>query len=376
MSTALPRQEIGSPYLRLNIPLALYAILLFEGISIPTKARDSVPAHEFLDLGLETLQALNKLVQNYCTILGPHLLYASLLNACSTVVCWGGYIRDIGAALTSSHRCKLPRASPPTESNRTAEAMSLEGMERTMYEVATGSPSRSTIDRYPDSNNLVKELVSSAAPPSQISDAASAAVSAIGEFNHKFRDFMNHCMENPEHLSTGSKVSSVSIILFWNLGALILVESLLSKPTINIPSHLSSTIHSLQKESIFSITQISQRLLSLAPEEPFNLQNGLAADVPILAYHITPSLTATTFKKAIEAIVSEQGPSPHNRKENQQPTTNDNDIRKHQIDSSMKAISSLDVTVGGAQASRTAFDGLMRRYGDVLSECWSESFET
>lgn len=104
-------------------------------------------------------------------------------------------------------------------------------------------------------------------------------------------------------------------------------------------------------------------MLSLPPEEAFNLQNGLRADVPIISYHITPSLTATTFEKAIEAMIDIH-------------LTDEQDnvsMWKQQIDTLMKSLTSLDVTVGGEQVTKAAFSSLLRRHGDVLSECWTDT---
>lgn len=88
------------------------AILLFDGIAIPTKAHASLGLtgieHEFLDIGLRSLCTLDKLVMQYCTTLGPCSRYASLAEASLSLVRWCGYIRDLGAALTANHECKLP----------------------------------------------------------------------------------------------------------------------------------------------------------------------------------------------------------------------------------------------------------------------------
>ena len=93
----------------------VYAILLFDGIAIPTKAASGsagpVQGHEFLDMGLQKLSHLDGLVKEYCANLGSRSTYSALLEASLSVVRWGGYIRDIGAALTSDHRCKLPGTS-------------------------------------------------------------------------------------------------------------------------------------------------------------------------------------------------------------------------------------------------------------------------
>ncbi|KAJ5939109.1 hypothetical protein N7466_002243 [Penicillium verhagenii] len=87
------------------------AIFMFDGTAIPSKARDSLGTetdHEFLDVGLRTLCLLNQLVVQYCTTLGPFSQYSALAEASLSLVRWCGYMRDLGAALTANHECKLP----------------------------------------------------------------------------------------------------------------------------------------------------------------------------------------------------------------------------------------------------------------------------
>ena len=124
-----------------------------------------------------------------------------------------------------------------------------------------------------------------------------------------------------------------------------------------------------QEEAVSSVARTVEHVLSLPTEELFNLENGLGAEVPIFAYHITPSLTATTFQKTIENIVflkyCEES-APHGA----------DNIWKQQIDIVMKGLCSLDVTVGGSQVASTAFQSLMRQHGDILSECWTSDFNT
>lgn len=142
------------------------------------------------------------------------------------------------------------------------------------------------------------------------------------------------------------------------MSILILAESI-------IDTTLLSQIQPYRLEAVSSVTETAQRLLSLPPEEAFNLKNGLCADVPIISYHITPSLTATTFEKAIEAMIAihlAPGSDEHGNESTWQ----------HQLDILMKSLESLDVTIGGQQVTKAAFSSLMRRHGDVLSECWTE----
>lgn len=88
----------------------VYATLIFDGISIPTEV-SSESAHEFLDTGLQKLCSLDMLVSQHCTTLGPQSIYSALLSASLTVVRWAGYIRDIGASLTTDRPCRLQAIS-------------------------------------------------------------------------------------------------------------------------------------------------------------------------------------------------------------------------------------------------------------------------
>lgn len=129
-----------------------------------------------------------------------------------------------------------------------------------------------------------------------------------------------------------------------------------------------------QEEAVSSITRTVESVLSLPPEETFNLKHGLGADVPITAYHITPSLTAAVYKKAIESIINLQTSDTHSATFFQMDPINY--TWQRQIDLLLKGLDSLGVTVGGSEAATRAFQSLMPRYGDILSECWSSDFNT
>lgn len=141
---------------------------------------------------------------------------------------------------------------------------------------------------------------------------------------------------------------------------------------------LISTIHTYQTEAISSIARTVDRMLSIPTEEGFNLQNGLCAEVPIIAYHITPVLTAATFEKAIETIISIQLTPLYGGDVQQDPSLNTSTehVWKQQVDIIMKGIISLTATVGGSEAANTVSQSLLRRHGDTLSECWSSDFST
>lgn len=166
----------------------------------------------------------------------------------------------------------------------------------------------------------------------------------------------------------------------WELGILAFIEKV--KPALNKldPSskHLiMSKIENHQQEATSSMTQTVESVLALPTEEAFNLQNGLSADVPIISYHITPSLIATTIKKSIENIIDRQlhraGDQNISHSEVQEIPLGE---WQRQIDILMKGLVALDVTVGGSQTAGVALQALLRKYGDIMSECWSCDFGT
>lgn len=181
-------------------------------------------------------------------------------------------------------------------------------------------------------------------------------------------------------MSLLTSLKPVSIAIFWDFAVLILAESVTA--TINssysIESHLVSSMHAYQMEAVSSIARTVDRMLSIPTEESFNLQNGLNAEVPIIAYHITPILTAATFEKAVENIISLHfaplcGTDVRENESLDAPTEH---AWKQQVDIIMKGINSLSVTVGGSEAANIVSQSLLRRHGDILSECWSSDFST
>lgn len=130
-----------------------------------------------------------------------------------------------------------------------------------------------------------------------------------------------------------------------------------------------------QKEAVSSVTKTVERVLSLPTEDVFNIENGLGAEVPLLAYHITPSLTAMVFEKTIQTLIYSQT-SAFCIGSSLQMDPTANLVWQRQIDIVMKGLSFLGVTVGGFEAATSVFQSLMPRHGDLLSECWSSDFST
>ncbi|KAL4937877.1 Alpha/beta hydrolase family-domain-containing protein [Aspergillus oleicola] len=380
----------------------IYALILFHGLSIPTKARQAVPEHESLATGLETLLYLQRLVRKHCDTLGQSSMYKSIFEASLSVIAWAGYIRDIGAALTADHRCMLP--CPDLRTNKLETSMPGDTMVQLVRHIdepvlespvlTTSSPDLDgcvpTICRGAVAHAfvvwrdiiIVKELLSSRTPTTQtLSAAVFAAATGVGRFNDTFNTFIRHCTDFLNRLSIRSKISFISIILPWNLGILILSETL--KPImadtslIPITPELSSQLHTYRRKAVSTITQIATKILSQRSEETknFNAENGLVPDVPILAFHVTVGLTVMTFGKAIEATIDMQASMSSGNNAEERNTGDlqlgQDDSWKKDVGTLMEALSLLDTIVGGKEVTRCVFDGLLRRHADVLCDCWS-----
>jgi hypothetical protein len=167
-------------------------------------------------------------------------------------------------------------------------------------------------------------------------------------------------------------------MMFWDLGVLVLAEALKASVTgldHSFSQGITSRIQAYREESASSVARTMECVLSLPPEETFNLRSGVNAEASIITYHITPSLMAAALQKAIESMIDLRF-SPPCAPEDRSTIFDVNEDWIRQVDLIMKGLVSLDVTIGGSQVASVAIQDLMRKYGDIISECWSCGFET
>lgn len=140
---------------------------------------------------------------------------------------------------------------------------------------------------------------------------------------------------------------------------------------------LGQLLRNFQQQAAFSLAQITKCVLDSPIEEGFNLKNGLAAEAPITAYHITPSIMTMAIEKAVLYLVQ-----AHISKASETTTSNtdsnfiEDDLPHRQIDCLMKGLLSLEVTIGGSQEVGRVLKSLLQEYGDIISESWSCDYET
>lgn len=173
----------------------------------------------------------------------------------------------------------------------------------------------------------------------------------------------------------------VSLVMFWSLGVFLLAEvfeRVTKDLDASIEQEIGPAVWEYQRDAASCVAQVVECVLSLPAEEAFNLQNGLGAEVPLTAYHVTPSLAITALQRAIESVIDLQLHScsdDHSSKDDTQFLIPDG-IWDRKIDILMKGLMSLDVTIGGSQTCGVALKELMHKYGDILSECWTSGYDS
>ncbi|KAJ6150409.1 hypothetical protein N7471_001608 [Penicillium samsonianum] len=369
------------------------ATLMFVGIVTPTKITDRedlVPNH-FLDTALQKLSYLDGLVTQYCANLGSSSTYGALAEASLSIVRWTAYIRDTGAALAMDRQCKLPDLWGTTKVLSGKEAVAALAVSQNILELDINiqpicrKASAETFIVWRQIIN-VKTVANQAhgtinERSSSTIEAIKLSVEAVREFSQSFQPFILQCIRNFDCLSTCPRISLVSLVMFWNLGIFLLAE-VFRKVTkdldLDMEQEIGPAVWEYQRDAASCMAQVVECVLNLPAEEAFNLQNGLGAEVPLTAYHVTPSLAVTALQRAIESVIDLQ---LHSRcddsiSEDDAQFLIPDGIWDRQIDILMKGLISLDVTIGGSQTCGVALRGLMHQHGDILSECWTSGFDS
>ncbi|KAJ5319899.1 hypothetical protein N7508_000182 [Penicillium antarcticum] len=373
----------------------IIATLTFVGIVIPTKLKEIegfVPPN-FLDSALQKLCYLDELLAQYRKNLGPSSTYSGLLEASMNLIRWTAYIRDTGAALSMDRQCKLPDLWGVEKVASNKESMTAWAACRSILEFdgqvqaicLKASAEAFCVWRQiinikscaRSSNNISPEYQQS------IIEAIYSGIAAINQLNASFQPFIAHSISNFLYLSTCPRISIVSLVMFWNLGIFLLddvYKNACQYLNVADEQQFAPIIRTYQQEAALCVAQTVECVLKIPAEEAFNLQNGLGAEVPITAYHVTPSLAVTALQKAIEGVIQLQLHTNYDagisEGEGGCGVVMPDGTWDRQIDVLMKGLMSLDVTIGGSQTSNMALRQLMQQYGDILSECWTSDFDT
>ncbi|KAK4866000.1 hypothetical protein LT330_008740 [Penicillium expansum] len=369
------------------------ATLMFVGIVTPTKIidrEDLVPNH-FLDTALQKLSYLNGLVTQYCANLGPSSTYGALAEASLSIVRWTAYIRDTGAALAMDRQCKLPDLWGTTKVLSDKAAVAALAVSQNILELDINVQ---PICRKASAETFIVWR--------QIINIKTAANQTHGTINERASEISIACLpvlgyllvsyaptnSLPRLLSGNPMIdisltgyTLVSLVMFWNLGIFLLAEvfkNVTKDLDPSIKHEVGPAVWEYQRDAASCVAQVVECVLNLPAEEAFNLQNGLGAEVPLTAYHVTPSLAVTALQRAIESVIDLQlhSCSVDDVSDDNAKLLIPDGIWDRQIDILTKGLMSLDVTIGGSQTCGVALKELMHKHGDILSECWTSGFDS
>lgn len=166
------------------------------------------------------------------------------------------------------------------------------------------------------------------------------------------------------------------MISFWSLGVLVLADSLLpfaEQICRSCELGLLSQVQLCREVAVSLVTRMIEAVSAMPNEANFNVQNSLGPEIPIIAYHVTPSLMTSALAKAVGHIVHLRVSNACSYQDSMIDTTfpGSDDAGDRRIDPLVKGLLSLDATIGGSQTGGTAFQSLMVRYGDIISESWT-----
>lgn len=152
------------------------------------------------------------------------------------------------------------------------------------------------------------------------------------------------------------------LVIFWDLGILILAEVLesISSREVGEPNEeLVFRMRNYRWESAVSVARIIEDVLNLPTREAFPPSSGLDPAVPLTASHVNTITVVSALHKSIEHIIDSKA-------DNLFP----DGTWDRYIGILMKGLVALGVTVGGSRTATVSLQRLMQAHGDILSECW------
>ncbi|KAK5053035.1 hypothetical protein LTR84_002009 [Exophiala bonariae] len=359
-----------------------YATILFEAT---TAAEDSYTWDQqkssFLDDAFNILHTLSPLLRKHTKTLGPCSRYSKALEKSLQFMEFFGYLRDTVSSLTGDRRCKLPddfiaETSRPSMDDTESTLVAVDGC---AFKQQDFLELLSTLRQLMRMKRTLIDINSSACGPAEeLYRLLTPAIEAMESMDKIMKPLSDIPPERFDTLAAESKVQILTLGALWTLGLSSFTEvaNLKSK----VGTHLISTdlfrkLYSCQSTGILRLSQLMRRLQCQPTLEMFNLYHGLSADIPLTGYHFSIELMVAALRQSIERQI--------NLHSNNSAdfvgfglSLIAEDQWRDSVDSLMKGLLMLDVTVGGSRAVQAASEKLVHSYGDVLSDCWSTDFDT
>ncbi|KAJ9244947.1 hypothetical protein DTO169E5_1328 [Paecilomyces variotii] len=354
------------------------ATIAFDMVTIPQEACGDTPEpalrHEFLDVSLEKLSFLDSLVTKYCANLGPSSQYGAVMESCLNFARWFGYLRDTVAGLTTNRGCRLPEVPRDTQdviNNDPSPYFTASQDNRAHLDDNVANVGRRAMMEafhvWRQVIRIKEANLQSQNPPGPggtVFGDINSTLTAVATFEQSFRPFITCCAEHFGILSDISRKFFVFLVVFWDLGVLVLCETLRSMLNEADPSHenIITSVRMHQWQAASSVAQMVECVLDLPAGEAFEENSGLGADIPLTVSHVSPGIVVIALEKAIQQIIDWRFSSDCE--------IVPDDAWKLHIGSLMKGLVSMEVTIGGSRTAGAALQSLMRDYGDILCECW------
>lgn len=175
----------------------VYATLLFDTIDVPQEITGPSD-HEFLDLGLDKLLALEAPLRKYCATLGPVSEYAGLVEASLNIALWFGYLRDTVVSLFTQRPCRMldiPRQRKFSLSQ--ADIIKVEGGFPDICREALANSAHvwRQISRFKNEASRTSETVMK---------STSSIFAAIDDYEATYHILLDFPLESTAHLPVGS----------------------------------------------------------------------------------------------------------------------------------------------------------------------------
>ncbi|GAD95939.1 hypothetical protein ANI_1_1316164 [Paecilomyces variotii No. 5] len=356
------------------------ATIAFDMITIPQEVCGNTPElasrHEFLDTCLENLSSLDRLVTEYCANLGPSSQYGALMECCLNFARWFGYLRDTVAGLTTDRGCRLPEVPRDTQNilNYNPSMYFTDSQDnRAQLDDNIANVGRKAMTEAFHVWRQVIKVKQAKLKPENAHGAGGEAfkdipstLTAVAAFEQSFRTFINSCAEHFGVLSDISRKYFVYLVVFWDLGVLVLCETLRSMLNETDHSHMDmiTNMRTCQWQAASSMAQMVGCVLELPAGEVFKEDSGLGADLPLILSHVSPGIVVIALEKALQQIIDWRFSSEYE--------TVPEGIWELHVGTLLKGLVSMEVTIGGSRTAGLALQSLTREYGDILSQNMSK----
>lgn len=215
--------------------------------------------------------------------------------------------------------------------------------------------------------------------PMMIGSTSASLISGDCLFNRSSLQVRYHGLPISHDHSDGIVKNIGFLILFWNLGVLRVVETMrMASRVLATPSHAQTANLAVDYEerAVGRIVAITERINDASAHGDVRLSDASEDKLPLMSHHANTGLTALALSSAIEHAITgtwlAEKPSTDYLEPTNPPALTSKAMES--IKTLLAGLSTLHRTISGECVARPALRNLLRRYGDIIMDCWDESF--